>query len=559
MNWKKITFTFLLLFICMLPSKVLAVDFEIEEATIDAYVQVDGTVNVNEVFTYQFNGKFNGITRLLVPKEGATIEQFSAKENSNELVVEENKGLYKIFRKGNNETITIELQYKILNGVEKYEDGVQFYWPFFDKRNESDYKNMTITIHPPEAARQVDFLGYDVAYETGAVHANGTVSFEMGNVPAGKNGDVRVIYESTLFSQLIENEGLIRDVLIDDKNRLATKEMTFLDNQQKTKQYGLIGLTMIFVLFIGIVTRIIFFSKRRKHEAMNGLRHNGLVVPDEKLSMPATIYFTNGKILTPEVTAAALLDLIRKGYVKQTSEEHFILLDRNVMNSHEEALVKLLFDKIGDGVNFHIGDLETYTKNKQNHSSYSNSLSSWRNGIVNEVKQSGMYENKPGIRWYFASLGIILGIAIIPFIKFELYLFMTIAIVLCLLSILLALFYHPLSLAGQIVIEEWKTLRRNMKHLDLNEWNHLSAEDKYRAYTYGIGVKDEILEDYFTEFGDANRRVTNTNIDTQYYNPTMMTASFYDANKNASVEASGSSSSSSSGGVGGGGGGSGAF
>lgn len=559
MNWKKITFTFILLFICMLPSKVLAVDFEIEEATIDAYVQVDGTVNVNEVFTYHFNGKFNGITRLLVPKEGATIEQFSAKENSNELVVEENKGLYKIFRKGNNETITIELQYKILNGVEKYEDGVQFYWPFFDKRNESNYKNMTITIHPPEAARQVDFLGYDVAYETGAVHANGTVSFEMGNVPAGKNGDVRVIYESTLFSQLIENEGLIRDVLIDDKNRLATKEMTFLDNQQKTKQYGLIGLTMIFVLFIGIVTRIIFFGKRRKHEAMNGLIHNGLVVPDEKLSMPATIYFTNGKILTPEVTAAALLDLIRKGYVKQTSEEHFILLDRNVMNSHEEALVKLLFDKIGDGVNFHIGDLETYTKNKQNHSSYSNSLSSWRNGIVNEVKQSGMYENKPGIRWYFASLGIILGIAIIPFIKFELYLFMTISIVLCLLSILLALFYHPRSLAGQIVIEEWKTLRRNMKHLDLNEWNHLSAEDKYRAYTYGIGVKDEILEDYFTEFDDANRRVTNTNIDTQYYNPTMMTASFYDANKNASVEASGSSSSSSSGGVGGGGGGSGAF
>lgn len=560
MNWKKTLFVCLIVFVWTLPSKVFAVDFEIEDATIDAYLQADGTINVIEVFTYDLTSEFNGITRELVAKKGASIEQFSAKESGKTLTVEKEANVYKVFRKGNNETISVELQYQIINGVEKYEDGAQFYWPFFDKRNESDYKNMTITIHPPEAAQKVDFLGYDSAYETGKLNEDNSVSFLMGYVPAGKNGDIRVVYEPTLFPNIVANKGTIRDQLHADIHRLANEKKTFMKNRQKTNQYGVIGLAGMSALLIGIFSWMITFRKRQKRITYEQLSDDRLIVPDEKMSMPATIYFTNGNLLTPEVTAAALLDLIRNGYVKQLSEDHFQLIDRNVIYSHEEALIELLFDKIGDGVHFYITDLETYTKNNNNHTSYSHALTSWRNGIVNEVKQSGMYENKGRIRLFLLLISIVLGVSVIPFARYEQYVLMTFTIVLSVVAICVAIFYKPRSIAGHTVIEEWKLFLNKMDDLDQKEWANLSAIDKFRAYTYEVGMKSENVESQFTEFTDAQRRTDRVATQTQYFHPVFISNSFHEANNNASVDSGGTSTASSSGGgVGGGGGGSGAF
>ncbi|MBP3950154.1 DUF2207 domain-containing protein [Bacillus suaedae] len=40
--------------------------------------------------------------------------------------------------------------YLIEDGVTAYADVAEFYWPFFDDRNDSSYEQLTITVHPPE-------------------------------------------------------------------------------------------------------------------------------------------------------------------------------------------------------------------------------------------------------------------------------------------------------------------------------------------------------------------------------------------------------------------------
>lgn len=556
MNWKMVVPLFLLCVALLLPTKALAVDYKIQEATINAYVKEDGTVYVTEQLTYDFTGKFNGITRELIPKEGASIEDFSATENGQPLKSELDDYTYKIFRKGKNEEITIDLHYRILNGMEKYEDGVQFYWPFFDRRNESDYQQLTIHIHPPKVTNDVIFIGYDTAYKTGSLDNNGTVSYRMGRVSSGKNGDIRVVYDPALFPNLVENKGLIRDKVIAEANRMETEMLTFSENKATAYRYGLIGVIVLCSLFIATLVKMVMNSNKLRRVAREQLSDDKVIVPEEKLSLPATIFYTNGRQLTSEVTAAALLDLIRKGHIEQVSEEHFQLIDRNVTTVHEEALIELLFDKIGDGKTFYLEQLDAYTKNKKNHESYRSSIAIWRSGVSEEVKQKEFVkQNEKGIRWLQLLIGVSFVISIFTFVRYELFLFMGIAILLSILSILLAVFYRPRSLQGHIIVEEWKALRKKIANHDAKEWDRISADDKFRVYTYGVGVRDKYVEERFEEFAIAEKRVGYSN---SYGRPLLITSSFQTANTNAAVD-SGGSSSSGGGGVGGGGGGSGAF
>src|SRR5690606_17568713 len=118
--------------------QALAVEYSISEVVIDAQVNSDGTVSVVEHHIYEFEDDFNGITREIVPKEGSSIQKFSGYENGQELEVEREGDLYKVFRAGDDETVSFELRYEIQDAVDKFEDGAEFYWPFFDDRNESD-------------------------------------------------------------------------------------------------------------------------------------------------------------------------------------------------------------------------------------------------------------------------------------------------------------------------------------------------------------------------------------------------------------------------------------
>lgn len=325
---KKTVMALLFIMTALFPTSVFAVDFSIPEVRIDAFLGPDGDVKVVEHHTYDFNGEFNGIIRELYAKKKAAINSFEAFENGKPLKVEMNNGEYRVHRKGKDETILIELRYNILNGIEKYEDGAQFYWPFFDNRNESDYGNMLITIHPPDAAKNVHFLGYDSAYGTGSIESAGVVSFDLGGVYSGNNGDIRVIYEPTLFPDVVERNGMILDELVADENRMAEEIEVFSAKHEQTMKYGNVGMAIAMLAVLGLFTTIITRKRIAKRGALYQLTYDDFLVPVERMSMPATIYYTNGKYFTPVMMAAALLDLVRKGHVLQESDKEFKLMNR---------------------------------------------------------------------------------------------------------------------------------------------------------------------------------------------------------------------------------------
>lgn len=183
---KTFGFLFIAMATLLFPLQVFAVDFSINQSDIHAYLKENGSVQVRETHTYEFDGKFNGIIRSLIPQDGTSITNFEATENGSPLKMEQEGETYKIYRTGKNEMITIELSYLIENGIEVYSDMAQFYWPFFDTSNESDYENLTIYVHPPQETDDAIAIGYDEAEGTEHMEDNGTVIFQMGMVDNGE-------------------------------------------------------------------------------------------------------------------------------------------------------------------------------------------------------------------------------------------------------------------------------------------------------------------------------------------------------------------------------------
>ncbi|MEH7385012.1 DUF2207 domain-containing protein [Bacillus sp. JJ1521] len=558
---------FLLVFLFVFPIQGFAVDYWINDVKTDAYLQDDGTVNVTEAHTYEFDGNFNGITRTVIPKKGSSIKDFSASENGKVLRVEKEDDLYKIHRKGKDETITVTLTYTIEKGVEIYQDVAQFYWPFFDNRNESTYENLVITVHPPQSTRNVIAFGYDEAFQKEMVQSNGSVVFHFGEVPSETNGDIRTAYDVSLFSgaTYVTAEKSMKEEIINDKNELLAKAKDRAEKRDALSKVAMVLVPLFTLLFLVLVARN-RMAERAKVAAVKREMTNPGSLPKQELSMPATIFFTNHNYLPPgQSMAAALLDLVRKKMVKQVSEERFQLVNKAGVLPHESILIEWLFEKIGQNGEFSFSDLKAYSKNKKNSEKYSGFQIKWGEAVRNEVKERNFYEDKSKFKLFLGLLSIVLVPFLFMFPMYGLFAWFVLTLILFGGIIVYLIAYRPKNMEGLRIYHEWLLFKSSYKALTPDEWKKWSEDDQMRAYIYGLGMGDKGMkrqnEDLLSALAPAY-----FNDSAGFYPYSIY--SFGDVGPSASAEfnsanesiGSGSSSSSSSGGgTGGGGGGSGAF
>lgn len=546
-----------LVFLMLIPTQVFAVDFNITEVQIEAQLNEDGTADVTEQFIYEFEDEFNGITRSLIPKEGTSIEEFTASDSRRDLEVEVENGLYKIYRSGNDgDSIQVELNYRIVGAVEKFEDGAEFYWPFFDASNESEYGDMTITVIPPAPAAETEALGYGEAFDTASITEDGTAFFDLGNVPSEENADIRAIFEPDLFPGVTAQDGTVRDELANDREELENEAAAFARNQQLAKSVGVPAIAILGVLFIGLVLFAWLKASRRKRSVQSGTYE--FSVPKDSMSIPALLHFTNPTYVAANGMSAAILDLMRKGKIRQLSEDHFALAERNTDHPHETVLIGLLFDTIGDGHEFTLEQVEIYTKNEINHENYNAATAEWNKEVRAEVLAHDFYEKHIGLRWAVGIMSaVFIGLAIVSGI-YGLLPWMALSITLAMLALGFAIGYSPITQEGHRVRYEWRSMKTAMEQLPNEQWERLTMDEKQRAYAYLLGSDQKTAErkaNAFTAAEPAN------DVSGFAMNPILMTAVFVSASTttSSSASASGGGIAGTGGGVGGGGGGSGAF
>lgn len=552
----KSVFLYLLVLVLalLLPAHVYAIDFEIQEVQIDALLNEDGTANITEKFTYVFDDDFNGITRSLIAGKGTSIENFAATENGQALKVEEADGLYQIYRSGNvGETIKVEITYDIVNAIENFEDGAQFYWTFFDQSNERAFGDVTIRVIPPEPADNTLALGYEAALQSERVTKDGAAVFELGFVPAGKNANVRAIFDSALFPGATDIDGTVRDELTKDKEQFEHDAAVLAQREQTVKGIGIPTIAIAgALLLLGMIMTWMRAFQRKRH--IRNYRYE-FFVPKESMSIPALLYFTNSSNMSPNVVSAAILELMRKGNVRQLAENHFELIHRKTEHPHETTLIELLFDRIGDGREFTLKQVEAFTLNESNHKTYNTSLIEWADGIRSEVKAKGLYEIHPILRWtagivslLFVGLAISMGI-------YALFPWMAAAIAFALLAFGFAIGYSPITIEGHEIRYNWRKLKAAMKNLPIEQWERLSPDEKERAYAYLLGSDPKTAERQARAFTYSYTAADELSFVT---NPMFIAAVFVAASYTTSATASGGIDGSGTG-IDGGGGGADAF
>lgn len=559
-------FIFLLALLFVFPIQGFAVDYWINDVKMDAYLQDDGTVNVTETHTYEFDGEFNGITRTVIPKKGSSIKDFSASENGEKLRVEKEDDLYKIHRKGEDETIVVTLSYTIENGVEIYQDVAQFYWPFFDIRNESTYENLIITVHPPQpTSSDVIAFGYDEAFQKETVQSDGTVVYHFGEVPSETNGDIRVAYDVSLFSGAtnVTTDKPMKEEILQDKNELLVKAQERAETKETLSKVAIVLVPIFALLFLVVIIRNRMEGRANLAAVKREIMNAGFL-PRQELSLPATISFTNHNYLPQgQSMAAALLDLVRKKMVRQVSEERFQLVNQDNALPHEGILIEWLFERIGQNGEFSFSDLKAYSKNKKNSDKYSSFQMKWGEAVRNEVKERHLYEDKSKFKLFLGLLSIVLVPFLFLFPMYDLFAWFVLDLILFGGFIVYLIAYRPKNMEGLKIHHEWSMFKERYKALTPDEWKKWSDDDQMRAYIYGLGM------------GDKGMKQQNEDLISALYKPYYNESSLFypysvysfgnigpDATvhfKSANESIGTGSSSSSGGGTGGGGGGSGAF
>ncbi|WHZ02567.1 DUF2207 domain-containing protein [Neobacillus sp. YX16] len=561
---KWITSLLLAALLFVFPHQSLAVEFSITNVKMDAYLQNNGDVKVEETHTYVFDGEFNGITREVIPKKGASIRQFTATENGKNLRIEKEDDLYKIHRKGEDETITVTLYYTVKNGIQVYQDVAQFYWPFFDDRNESSYENLSITVHPPVPTEDVIAFGYDAAFTAESIQEDGSVFFKLGYVPSNTNADIRVAYPAGLFPKAptTADKPMKKDILKAEQE-LIEQAAADAKTKETLSTISTVGIPAFTIIFLLLLLRDWMSARSRRNDLMReGTQFHS--VPKLIMSLPATIFFTNNHYLQPQAMAAGLLDLVRQGYVTKSADDMFNRVRSKSPLKHENVLMEWLFDKIGSQHTFSFNDLTSYTKNKKNHTNFHSFQSQWRDAIKHEVDSYSLYENKTTYRFLIGLSSVLLLPFLFLFPIYDLLGSFFAALLLFFMVILYACVYRPKTWEGAQIAYEWRQFKARFKETPQAEWEKWSDDERMRAYIYGLGISskevyrknDELIEALTpSSYNDGDTALFYSII---YIGPDT-SSSFRSAYQSTSSSGDSSSSSGGGGGTGGGGGGSGAF
>jgi uncharacterized membrane protein len=568
-----LTYTAVIMIIVGLPTSVKAADYSIEEVVIHAYIQEDGSVYVEETFLYSFTDEFNGIIRTLNPKEGATIHDVEAFENGTPLTIDTKHEIeHYISRQGHNETIEINIHYRIDNGMDFYEDMAEFYWPFFDSTNESTYEDLTIAIYPPDKSANTLAIGYDEGENTEIIQEDGSVIFGMGEVKSGRNGDVRVAFNRVLFPAVsVTQEGFLETDLLTEQEERANEAATYAAQQQIVKHTALIALPIIGVIYFIVILYVIKGNHHRK-QAVTYLQDNN-EIPETDMTMPETIVYYNRYAVTAEVLTASLLDLVRLKKVEQLEGDTFRLIDRTDLEEHEKILASWLFDDIGDGEIFKLADLNAYYTVEDNGIHFEKKQTSWTQAIVNKLNEKKLTVKMGKLRSLLAVSSLLpIGLAIVC-IVYKLVVPSISAVMISLFILGFTILYTPKTEKGWYVHLAWDRFYHHLSQMNTQDWKKWPQEKQMKAFVFGLGVHNHSVEKIAKEIQSHLDTVNQLSLNGPSSEISNGVVTFMlmgmainkdfkrtvSANESAVLDSNGNSSIGGGTGVGGGGGGSGAF
>lgn len=256
---------------------------------------------------------------------------------------------------------------------------------------------------------------------------------------------------------------------------------------------------LLLACLLGILLLSSFSRKQsEKKEALDRLPKQ-FFIPEESMSVPATLAYVKKGIFSPYVTAAAFMELIRKRMIREISEGKYELVSRDVDHPHEEMLLSLLFERVNYGAPvFQLNDLSYFIEYQTNDLTFLEAHNAWRKEVKREVRLAPVFDTNSRLRSWLIAISLLSGSVATACSMAGWIGHSAAAWTISFIAIIVAIFYKTRSSFGHQQKEAWQAFRNSFDTFgNFNEpnWNHFSEQDRLRAYAFAIGAQDPHAEE----------------------------------------------------------------
>ena len=286
------------------PSKVEADSYKINNMNIEAIINEDGSVNIVQDITYDFNGSYNGIY-LNIPIKTTYLEQkvikgskindslyegdsvtvkeikvIDSSKNSEEIFQEvekarngdskvytkesnKNEEKIKIYYPVSNKTETFQISYKINNLCVSHEDIGELYYNFIGGEWKCLIENLNIDIYLPNNENEILIWGHGPLNGESEILSSKHASFRIADVKPGQYVAARVVFDKNNIPESKKNSGITaKEIILEEEKEIA-------GNKNQKNNLTLIAGILSIILVIYWIVLLIVYEKDKRYVVSN--------------------------------------------------------------------------------------------------------------------------------------------------------------------------------------------------------------------------------------------------------------------------------------------------
>lgn len=536
----------LLVFVCSLfanPRLAFAQSYEIPDVTINAAIQANGNLEVEETRTYELDGDFSAVWRSFdnlpngsfvrisnveITQDGQTLDLPSVPfelewrtdggPGYTSYSFDSPQQTIYVFFDAADEDISITIDYTVVDAVSVYQDIGELYWQFIGSDWDVDSRNVSCNITLPAQTgteiipgENVYAWGHGPLDATVEIQPNGTVEYYVPRVDAESFAEARIALPASWFSEVEAtdsnahpNESRLESVL--------TEEQRWSDQANAQRISALMSLLLATaVALIALIWGFISFRRYGKELEPNFTEEYWRDVPLAGEHPAVISRVCNFDEVRNEDFTATIMHLINEGallinkgsYVweNQTVEDYYLTrVDSYIApNEIDRKALSILFDVVGNGQkSIWMSSIALYAKDHPEE--YQLQLDQWQ-GLVTARTIQGeyieAYSKSKKYKTISVSFLVLAACFVVSFMS-DNPLAMIPGIVGCIPLFIMGRFMDRRTQKGADVyaramaLKKWLTDFSSLNErpvLDIKIWG------EFMVYAYLFGVAEEVLDE----------------------------------------------------------------
>ena len=501
---------------------------------------------------------------------------------------DEAKNTLYVFFDAYDESMIASIDYTVVGAIAAYDDMGELYWKYITDGWAVDARNVTLDVTLPVPAGET-VTPTENAYAwghgpiDGSVHFNddGTITYQVGNVPAGTFAEARVLFPTTWLTNLSTSSRKLYAGQTRLDSALA-EEQAWADGANAERWAARFYIIFWCVLSLGlIIWAIIMFFRYGKELRPQFTDKYWRDVPDKDLSPAVVARLMKWNSEDSNQFTATLMGLSAKGVVRidkgsyankrgKTVEDYYLtlmpeMLDLVEIDDLERKAINLIFGEIAKGENqLWMKSIELY--GKEHPEKFAKKMESWQGVLTGKVNKAQLFNDKSdslqGLMFFVAGGYFFVGLGI-WFVTDNLIQLAPI-VPACIILAIVSKFMSQRTRRGAEVAAKANALKNWLKdftRLDERPPTDVKVWGQFMVYAFLFGIADQVVKDmrmHVPTFRDMDDRTFYSTMPYYYWYSTgthnAIAASIFDATMSNTISTAVAAISEASGGGGGGGG-----